>query len=66
MNLTRSELFFDLSPFHKQNDPALGKVFVGGNVRASFRFEKKTDFLDKSWKIIDILPVFFGPKWSPR
>ena len=26
---------------------------------------KKTEFLDKSSKTIDIVPVFFEPKWSP-
>ena len=33
-----------------------------GEVRASLRFEKKTEFIDTSLKIIDILPIFFEPK----
>ena len=32
---------------------------------ASLWFEKKTEFLDNSSKIVDILPVFLEPKWNP-
>ena len=34
----------------------------GGVLKPSLRFVK-TEFLDKSSTIIDILPVFFEPKW---
>ena len=34
-------------------------------IRASLRFEKKTEFLDKSSNTIAILLVFFEPKYTP-
>ena len=44
----------------------LKRVFLqtkkGIMTRASLQF----DFLDKSSKTIDILPIFFEPKWSPH
>ena len=40
-------------------------VYTNVPYRASLRFEKKTEFLDKSSKTVDILPGFFEPKWSP-
>ena len=36
-----------------------------GGVRRHFG-SKKCEFLDESSTIIDIFPVFFEPKWSPR
>mgnify|MGYP003571731478 CR=1 FL=1 len=66
--------FIDSSPsLHLTLQPPVGlatpwpaTAVRGIGVEAGLHFgSKKPEFLDKSLKTTDILPVFFEPKWSP-
>ena len=41
-------------------------LWVAGGLGFHFGSKKKTEFVDKSSKTIDIFPEFFEPKWSLR